>query len=140
MGLIPYPPPIAPSSFSCFEVRFTPNGLPVTSDHPHGLYYGYPLSGTNIRFYGRIGGDGGSLGFQLDVNSTIVLLNATNFDAGPTLLWRTDYLGDGDHQLLVNITSLQQNGSVAVDYFEYVIALLYFAIRAVLQQEFCFQG
>ena len=80
------------------------------------------------------------MGFQLDVNSTIVSLNGTNFDDGPTLLWRTDYLGDGDHQLLVNVTSLQQNGSVAVDYFEYVVPLLHFSIRAVLQQDICFQG
>ena len=59
--------------------------------------------------------------FRLDVNSTIVSLNGTNFGDGSKLVWDADNLGDGDHQLNVVVNSLPQNGSVAVDYFEYVV-------------------
>ena len=76
--------------------------------------------------------------FRFDGNDTNVALNGTNFDDGPTLIWSTDNLGDGDHQLSVWINSLQQNGSVAVDYFEYVIPLLQFVTRIVFQQFCCF--
>ena len=96
--------------------------------------------GTSVRFYGRIGGGGGSLEFRLDVNSTTVSLNGTNFDDGPNLVWNADNLGDGDHQLLVYVNSLRQNGSVAVDYFEYAVPLLHFVTRSVFQQEFYFQA
>ena len=65
-----------------------------------------------------MGGGGGSLQFLLDVNRTVVSLNGTNFDEGSKLLWNADNLGDVDHQLWVVVDSLQQNGSVAVDYFE----------------------
>ena len=61
--------------------------------------------------------------FDLDGSNTGVLLNGTNFDNGPTLVWSNDTLGDDDHRLSVYIYSLQQNGSVAVDYFEYVVTL-----------------
>ena len=74
--------------------------------------------------------------FRLDVNSTIVSLNGTNFDDGPKLVWNADNLGDGDHQLWVYVNSLQQNGSVVVDYFEYVVSLLHFVTRIVFQQDF----
>ena len=78
--------------------------------------------------------------FQLDVNNTIVPLNGTNVDDGPKLVWNADNLGDGDHQLWVVVNSLQQNGSVAVDYFEYVVPLLHFVTRSMFQQSYCFQG
>ena len=78
--------------------------------------------------------------FRLDANNTIVSLNGTNFDDGPTLIWSAENFEDGDHQFFVVINSLQQNGSVAVDYFEYVVPLLHFVTRTVLQQNFCFQG
>ena len=74
--------------------------------------------------------------FRLDVNNTIVSLNGTNVDDGPTLVWSVDNLGDGDHQLWVVINSLQQNGSVAVDYLEYVVPLLNFVTGFVFQQDF----
>ena len=75
---------------------------------------------------------------RLDVNTTIVLLNGANFDNGPKLIWNVDNLGDGDHQVLVYANSLQQNGIVAVDYFEYVLPLLHVVTRIVFQQDFCF--
>ena len=78
--------------------------------------------------------------FRLDAHDTNVALNGTNFESGPTLVWSADNLGDGDHQLYVYINSLQQNGSVAVDYFEYVLPLLHFITRIVFQQFCCFQG
>ena len=62
--------------------------------------------------------------FRLDVNNTNVELNGTNFEDGPTLVWGADNLVDGDHQLYVYVNSLQENGSVAVDYVEYVVPLL----------------
>ena len=69
--------------------------------------------------------------FLLDVNSMIVPFNGTDLDDGPKLVWNADNLGHGDHQLLVYVNSLQQNGSVAVDYFEYVVPLLHFVTRIV---------
>ena len=78
--------------------------------------------------------------FLLDLNSTVVSLNGTNFDDGPKLVWHADNLGDGDHQLWVVVNSLQQNGSVAVDYFEYVVPLLHLVTGIVFQQNVCFQG
>ena len=71
--------------------------------------------------------------FRLDGSNANVSLNGTKLDDGPTLVWRADNLGDGDHQLWVVVNSLQQNGSVAVDYFEYVVPLLHFVTRFVLQ-------
>ena len=50
-----------------------------------------------------------------------------------------DNLGDGDHQLLVVVRSLQQNGSLAVDYFECVVPLLPFVTCIMFQQLFYFQ-
>ena len=67
-------------------------------------------------------------------------LNGTNFGDGSKLVWDADNLGDGDHQLNVVVNSLPQNGSVAVDYFEYVVPSLHFVTRIVFQQDFCFQG
>ena len=69
--------------------------------------------------------------FLLDVNNTRVSFNSTNFDNGPKLLWNADNLGDSDHQLWVVVNSLQQNVSVSVDYFEYVVPLLYLVTRIV---------
>ena len=66
-------------------------------------------------------------------------LNGTNFDDGPIVVWSAVNLGDGDHQLWVYVNSLAQNGSVAVDYFVYVVPLLHFVTRIVFQQDFCFQ-
>ena len=140
MVLIPIPPPAAQPSFSCFEVEFTPNGLPFTSSHPHDLCCGSSLSGTSVRFYGRIGGGGGNFQFRLDGNTTSMSLNDTNFDDGPTLVWSADNLEDGDHQLYVYVYSLQQNGSFVVDYLEYVVPSLHFVTRIVLQQDSCFQS
>ena len=78
---------------------------------------------------------------ELDENSsTTVSLNGTSFDDGPTLVWSADTLGDGDHQFYLVVGSLQQNGSVAVDYIEYVLPLLHFVTRIVFQQFCCFQG
>ena len=76
------------------------------------------------------------MSFHLDVNSADVPLNGTN---GPELIWGADNLGDGDHQLFMNVTSLQRNGTVAVYYFEYVVPLLYLVTGTVFQQYFCFQ-
>ena len=59
--------------------------------------------------------------FRLDANNTNVVLGGTNIDDGPTLIWSADNLGDSDHQLYLSVSSLQQNGSVAVDYLEYVL-------------------
>ena len=78
--------------------------------------------------------------FRLDVNSTIVSLNGTNFDDGPKLVWSADNLEDGDHQLWVVVGFLQQNGGVAVDYFEYVVPFLHFVKKIVFQQDFRCQG
>ena len=78
--------------------------------------------------------------FRLDAYDTNVALNGTNCDDGPTLIWSVDNLGDGDHQLWVVVNSLQQNGSVVVDYFEYVAPLLQFGPRIMFQQDFCFQA
>jgi len=58
------------------------------------------------------------LQFRLDGNNTNVSLNGTNFAGGPTRVYSADNLADGDHQLFVYVNSLQQNGTVAVDYFE----------------------
>ena len=80
------------------------------------------------------------MSFVLDVNSTDLPLNGTNLDDGPKLVWGVDNLGDGDHQLFMEVASPQQYGSVAVDYFEYVVPSLYIVIRTVSQQHFCFQG
>ena len=46
---------------------------------------------------------------------------STNFDAGPKLVWSACCLGDGDHQLFVSLGLSPPDGSVAVDYFEYVV-------------------
>ena len=78
--------------------------------------------------------------FRLDGSSANVALNGTNVDDGPKLVWSADNLGDGDHQLWVVINSLQQNGSLAVDYLEYVVPLLQLVTGIVFQQDFCFQG
>ena len=78
------------------------------------------------------------MSFVLDVNSTDLPLNGTNLADGPKLVWGVDNLGDGDHQVLVYVNSLQQNGIVAVDYFEYVLPLLHVVTRIVFQQDFCF--
>ena len=80
------------------------------------------------------------MGFRLHSNETIVSLNGTNFDDGPILVWSAYNLGDGDNQLLLYVKSLQQNGSVVIDYFEYVVPLLHFVPKIVFQQDFCFQG
>ena len=69
----------------------------------------------------------------LDTNTTIVSLNGTSISDGPTLAWSADNLGDGDHQLSVWVNYLQQDGSVAVDSFEYVVPLLHLVARIVLQ-------
>ena len=69
-----------------------------------------------------------------------VLLNDTNFDDGPTLLWNAGNLGDDDHQLFVSVYSLEQNGFVVLDYLEYVVPSLHFLTKTVFQQGFCFQG
>ena len=78
--------------------------------------------------------------FRLDASNTNLVLNSTNFDDGPTLVWSADNLGDGDHQLYLSVSSLQQNGSVAVDYLEYVLPLLQSVPGVVFQQLCCFQG
>ena len=78
--------------------------------------------------------------FRLDDNNSDVWLNGTSLDDGPTRLWSADNLKDSDHQLLVNVKSLKQDGTVAVDYFEYVVPLLHFVTRTVYQQPCCFQG
>ena len=77
--------------------------------------------------------------FRLDDSDTKVTLNGTSFDDGPTLAWRADNLGDDDHQLWVIIRSLQQNGSVAVDYFEYVVPLLHLVTRIVFRKVSAFR-
>ena len=74
---------------------------------------------------------------KLDSNETTLSLDGTN--DGTTLIWNADNLGDDDHQLLVHINSLPQNGSVVVDYFEYVVPLLHFVTRIVLQQVSAFR-
>ena len=56
--------------------------------------------------------------FRLDDDNSDVPLNGTNFSDGPTCLWSVDSLEDTDHQLFVNVKSLKQNGTIAVDYFE----------------------
>ena len=78
--------------------------------------------------------------FRLDGNDANMVLNGTNFDNGPALVWSAENLEDGDHQLYMLVGSLQQNGSVAVDYLEYVLPSLHFVTRAVFQQFCCFQG
>ena len=77
--------------------------------------------------------------FRLDGNIQSMPLNDTNFDSGPKLVWNTNNLKDGDHQLYVYVTSLQQNGSIAVDYLEYVVPSLHLVTKVVFQREFCFQ-
>ena len=78
--------------------------------------------------------------FRLDVNETHVVSNGTNLDAGPTLVWSADSLGDGDHQLYVHVYSLvTPDESVVVDYFEYVVPLLHL-MTIFFQQAFCHQG
>jgi len=103
----------------------------------------YLLSGTSINFYGRLGGGGGNLLFRLDGNNTNVSLNGTDFANGPTSIFSSGIMEEGDHQLLVYINSLQQNGTVngtvAVDYFEYVVPLLHSVTVISLQRPYCFQ-
>jgi hypothetical protein len=41
---------------------------------------------------------------------------------------------EGDHQLYVYVDSLQPNGTVAVEYFEYVVHVLQFATIIVFLQ------
>ena len=67
--------------------------------------------------------------FRLDANNINMVLDRTNFDDSPTLLWSTDSLGDADHQLYLSVNSLQPNGSLALDYLEYVLPLLHFVTR-----------
>jgi hypothetical protein len=100
----------------------------------------YLLSGTSIKLHGRLGGGGGNLLFRLDGNNTNVPLNGTNFADGPMPLYNSGIMEDGDHQLLVFINSLQQNGTVAVDFFEYVVPSHHSVIIIVFYQLFCFQG
>ena len=75
-----------------------------------------------------------------DDHSTIVPVNGTNPDDGPKLVWGVDDLRDGDHQFALYVKSLQEDGFILVDYFEYVVPSLHFATRIVFQQDFCFQG
>ena len=77
--------------------------------------------------------------FRLDGHITFRSMNGTPFDDGPTVVWSAANLEDGDHQLYVYVYSLAQNGSVAVDYFVYVVPLLHLVTRIVFQQDFCFQ-
>ena len=46
----------------------------------------------------------------------------------PKLVWSAYNSGDGDHQLYVNVTLLQQNVRVVVEYFGYVVPLLHFVV------------
>ena len=124
--------------FFLFRGRVHTYGLPLTFSTSWPLIRA-SISGTGVRFYGRLGGGGGNLLFRLDVNNTNVALDGTNFDDGPTLVWSADNLGDGDHQLYMYVNSLQQNGSVAVDYVEYVVPLLQCVTGIVFQQKFRFQ-
>ena len=77
--------------------------------------------------------------FRLDGNGANVVLNGTNSDDGPTLVWSANGLGDGDHEIYLSVGPLQQNGSFAVDYLEYVLPSLHFVPRIVFRQAFCFQ-
>jgi hypothetical protein len=77
-----------------------------------------------MRFYGRIRGGGGNLQFRLDGENENVPFNGAGFANGSAPVFSADSLEDGDHQLLVYVNSLQRNGAVVVDYFEYVIPLL----------------
>ena len=77
---------------------------------------------------------------RLDGINANVPWNGTNVDGGPTLVWSADNIADGDHQLLVYVDSLEENGSLTVDYLEYVVPLLHFVTRIAFQQYFCFQG
>ena len=58
----------------------------------------------------------------LDGKDTDVLLNSMNSVNEPSLLFSSDNMEDGDHQLYGEIVSLQVNGSLAVDYFESVLS------------------
>ena len=78
--------------------------------------------------------------FQLDGVNANVSLNGTNVDGGPTLVRSVDNLVDGDHQFLVYVNWFEENGSLAVDYLEYVVPLLHFVTKIAFQQYFCFQG
>jgi len=60
-----------------------------------------------------------------------VQLNGTNVDAGPTLIWSAGGLEDGDHQFNILFEVPGPNGSLAVDYFEYVVPLLHFVTKKV---------
>jgi len=59
----------------------------------------------------------------LDGKNMDVPLNSTNTDNKPSLIYSSDSMVDGDHQLYGEIVSLQVNGSLAVDYFECVAPL-----------------
>lgn len=61
--------------------------------------------------------------FRLDSNNTDLSVGGTDSANGPTLLWSVENLKDGDHQLLFLVNSVQEQGSVMVDYFEYVVPL-----------------
>jgi hypothetical protein len=76
--------------------------------------------------------------FRVDGNDVDMTLNNTNFADGPKPIFSADNLGDGDHDLFVLINSLQPNGTIAVDYIEYVILLLPFFTITVFQQSRCF--
>jgi len=118
MGVIPWPPLLPPNFFYSFGVQFYAPSLPFSLS----CYLIRVLSplGTSIKFYGRLGGGGGSLQFRLDGRNLERSSNGTNFADGPTPVFTALNLEDGDHQLFVYVISLQQNGTVAVDYFEYV--------------------
>ena len=84
----------------------------------------YHLSGTKVNFYGHSSG-GGSLALILDGRNMNVPLNSTKSANRPSLIFSSDNMEDGDHQLYGELASLQVNGSLAVDYFECVAPLLY---------------
>jgi hypothetical protein len=59
--------------------------------------------------------------FQLDGKDTYTQLNSTNPVDESNLAFGSETMEDGDHQLLGSIESLQQNGSITLDYFECVV-------------------
>jgi hypothetical protein len=63
--------------------------------------------------------------FQLDGKETYsVSLNNTNPANGSALIFSSDNMEDGDHQLRGSIESREQNGGIILDYFECVASFI----------------
>ena len=74
--------------------------------------------GTSIKIYGRTDSlTIGNLHLELDGYPDEIPLNGTALSNGIVPIFRAESIGDGDHQLLGNVTFLT-NGTFLMDHFE----------------------